>query len=250
MENKLHPTLCRIIELYYRTGLWNDGKSTQLSERIRLLIYQFNIFLFIFFLGTLAYLSESEIEKFFLMQVCLIMGVFLVKLNCIVREKNYILSALSRSILADSEKSDQHNRKKVFLIKLANAFIIFVFISSIFTAVLSCLPIFDGQKKLPFFITFPFWNCKYSEIIYWFAYAFVLFEIACVFVIILVTILIWYIMLTFSIEYEVLGDRLRSLGIKKGKGRELFKKCVSPGIRTSFLQDLIVLMKVHLDLFE
>lgn len=78
-------------------------------------------------------------------------------------------------------------------------------------AVVSCLPIFSDEMKLPLYITF---SCgwKYNAIIYWMTYIFLAWGLGLSFIFNTITVIIWYILFKYSIQYQILRYNFKNLG--------------------------------------
>lgn len=148
------------------------------------------------------------------------------------------------------ESTKQANKKIKKFINFVTLYLLMVVVGVVF-GIVSCLPLFSYEKKLPFFISFPF-NFNYSEIVYWIAYTFIALGGVCCVASNLITVIIWYIMLNYSVEYEVLENKLRNLGVNKTNKTTNVKltKNSRKSLQNSFQKDLVTLIKDHRYTYE
>lgn len=123
------------------------------------------------------------------------------------------------------------NRK----IGLINQFYFLYLFAIIFILHLISLPIFTGKNNiLPLFIRFNV-DSNYERVLYWIAYIHSSLTYLFGGIFSLSIVIIWYIFLNYSIEYKLLGQRLRSLGTATAK---------------TYQNDLIRLVKDHQELYR
>lgn len=127
-------------------------------------------------------------------------------------------------------------------------------ITSFILLLISTLPAFSNERRLPLVVWLPF-DWKDSHILFWIAYAFVVIGLTINIAVIIFTTIIWYLMLNCSIKYEVLGDQFRNMGAvtsvagKKSYISEAEKQKLDLEQRQEqqqlVLQELIRLIKNH-----
>lgn len=242
------PTICRIVKLFYQLRVWQDEKES--ASRKTKLFYLFLYFLFQVSIATCAFLSDDNSERTFLVVALVLSVVMLIKLTYTLLRKDEIFGFLYNPIFDKSTKD--RNELKLSLkitnfIRFVRAFLFIISVGCVFVNV-SCLPIFSSEKRLPLFIRFTL-TCKYSSIIYWLLYAFIAFIALFSLFSTLLSVLIWYVMFNYSIEYEVLGNKLRNL--RDITATKVLLKRDIPLVKQNILQhDLIGLIKDHRQLFE
>lgn len=227
LKVEANQTLCRIIKMFHLIGIWRKDEEKSASYTtdvvVRKLLYVLYYILFQIFLVTCALLSDSSTEKIFLTSIEIILSVVTIKLGHLLWNKDKIQAFLFDPIVAHSTDSDADNAafelvdkgiKKIM--KFVHWYLLMMGITFVFY-ILSVMPMLssnEDERKLPFFISFTLVG-KYSEFIYWIAYAFVISEIFFGFTCSLINVIIWYILFNYSLEYQLLGNEFRSLGRNK-----------------------------------
>lgn len=242
---EVNQTLCRIIEMFYRFGMWQNDDEYAFLKIGKKLFYILFWLLFLIFILTNAFLCDDMNESIFLVEI-VIMGVVMhVKLMYLLFKKEKILEFLYDPIVAHSTQDRLEWSKIKKFMKFTRIYFLTLAITYVANIAVQ-LPAFSNNNKLPFFVSFP-WQ---SEIIYWMAYAFVTLVFAYGIIINSITVLIWYIMLGYSIEYEALGDKFQNLGMKSvtNKIPQTISKSSSP--RNLIVKELIALIKHHQNLFK
>lgn len=216
---EIHSTFRRIIALLYEFGFWqNDEALTFCKVAISKWIYSFNMILFQIIIATCTmWISTDKNESIFLVQVELLALVMMVKLIFLLRNKAIILLFLSDTIVThnftDYEVFVQVKKKLRKFMKFVHAYIALMALIVV-VLIVSPLPMFSSDKKLPMFIVYSL-NWKYNEHIYWIIYIPLVLQIFIIFAINLLTVIIWYVMLNCSIKYQILGNKLMNLGVPK-----------------------------------
>lgn len=249
-ETNINQTFKRIIKFLYNVGIWSNNEESALRERARKLFYLIYFVLFLIFLAVCACVAEERNEFIFLWLIVLIVAVIALKLVYLLWRKNEILTFLLNSTEHRTWDANADNEKIKTFLKFVNGYIFMLIVAAVFYNT-TCLPMFSNEKRIPFFIRYTL-KWKHSEIIYWIAYVFVgtgiFYSNACN----LITSIIWYLMLNFGVEYEILGDKFRNLGIVSQqtiRAASTVGKSISDG-ENKCLLELIDLIKVHLNLFK
>lgn len=236
---QVDETIQKIMQIFYRIGLWQSEEESNYRKISRKFFYTFFGVLFPIFFAINAFLCDDRNESFFSLQIAIIVGVMYVKFQYLLFNKQEIIEFLfDPTVVRSIEYRDEYNqmrRKIEKFMKFVRPYCLMIYITAALLIV-SKLPILSSDKGLPLFISFS-WND--SEIVYWLAYLYVsllifLFDTAN-----LITVLIWYVMLNYSIEINLLGNKLRKLGVRK----EIIKD--SPTERSVYVDDLVVLIKDH-----
>lgn len=261
---KLDQTICQIFQLFHYVGLWQHDEESifrKFGKKFGVILFYT---LFLIFIATNAFISDDKNQSMYLIQATILVAVMLVKCLYLILKKDEILGFLNDSLLCPSIEGrieyDEVSGKVKKLTKFVRVY------NSIFavTAVLVIgvkLPFLSvGEKGLPMFISFSY---KDSEIIYWSAYLFVSLSIVLSFTLNIFSAIIWYIMLIYSIDYELLGNKFRKLGWRVDKvvdkGTKNIKKKSKEGVshkksktppKNTFVEDLNALIKEHRHLNE
>ncbi|XP_037049666.1 odorant receptor 94b-like [Bradysia coprophila] len=220
-------TFQQIIKIFYQIGIWQNDEESNFRKTGKKLFYTF-------------------------FEVVCINAVVYVKFLYLLFKKHEILAFLNDQFVVHAienrQEYEQTNEKLKKFVKFIRPYYLALFITVVLLIVTK-LPIFSADRGLPFFISFS-WND--SEIVYWLAYLFVSLSTLLYDIINLITILIWYMMLNYSIEYELLGNKLHGLGARRETIQPMVKnqKNIELQQRSMFVEDLIVVMKVHQNLKE
>lgn len=247
VQIEINATLSQIVKVFYQLGILRNEGESDFRKRCRKLYFLTYLVLFIILIITCAFVSDEKSESIFFLAIAIGATVVTVKAKFLLWKKEEFLEFLNLSVIVnsteDSEESEEINKKLRKFIKFAHVYLLIMSCGCIISIV-SCLPIFYSEKRLlPLFIHVSL-DWKYSNIIYWSTYAFIASALFYFVVFNLTTILIWYMMLKYSNEYEVIGNRLRKLGNKS------FQTQTKSQAQKLFLQDLIGLKKDHQKLYK
>lgn len=211
---------------------------------------QRNIFYLSFVISVLTgvFLSDDKNESIFLVAVSVAAVVIIVKLKYILCEQEDITKFIQNTgthLLEDEVYFLQITKKINFLMKFATFFTCTTFVG-ITPLFILYLPIFSVEKRLPLNIGFPF-DWRTSEIAYWIAYFYTIFNFMITIFCLLLNVIIWYLMINCAIKYETLGNQFR--GVSKTKATGERDKNISDAVM-SFTEKLIDLIKNHRNLQE
>ncbi|XP_037034389.1 odorant receptor 30a-like [Bradysia coprophila] len=241
-------TYQRIIKIFYHLGIWQLDDESEYRRIGKRLFYTFFGALLPIFFGANAHLCNDRNESIFSAEAAIINSVIYMKFLYLLFKKPEILAFLyDQTVVHSIENRDEYEQAS----KKIDKFISFVrpYCSAFFITapllIVSKLPIFSSDGGLPVFISLS-WND--SEIVFWLAYLFVSLSTLLYVVAYLFTPLIWYMMLNYSIEYELLGNKLRKLGV--GKKTAVKQNDLRLSQRSRFAEDLIVLVKANRTLTE
>ncbi|XP_037028720.1 odorant receptor 94a-like [Bradysia coprophila] len=253
----------QILRVFYLSGIWQSDKESNYRRMFKKFFYSFfGAWLPIFF-ATNAFRCVDRNESIHSAHIAVITVVVYMKCLYLLFKKQEILAFLNDPIIVhlneNREEYEQANRKIKKLMKFVRPYCLVIFITDVLLIVTK-LPIFSADKGLPFFISFT-WNV--SEIVYWLTYLFVSLSIVLYCVINFMTLLVWYIMLNYSVEYELLGNKLKTLGVTTVKDKNHDKNEKQKTIREKvlnqkssvpeskkFVKDLIVLVQAHRNVTE
>lgn len=247
---QVDETFQQIISKFYQIGIWQSDDESNIRKTGKKWFYTCFGSLYPIFILTNAFLCADRDESMFSVQLAIITAIVYVKFLYLLFKNQDILAFLNDPPVVHSNREEYEKASKMMkrFLKFVRPYIWMIFLTVILLIVIR-LPILSADKGLPLYISFS-WND--SEIIYWLAYSFLSLSSFLYFISNLVTPLIWYIMLRYSIEYGLLGNRLRNLGVekkiieKKGKNQKIFKLMQ----RSAYVEDLIVLIKAHRNLTE
>ncbi len=231
---KSHPIINHIIKVLQMFGVWQkDNESvylTMLKKTISLIIL---VSLFAS-LSSGVYISEDMNESIYLSAATVASALMVIKLVYVLskqKEVHKFLNEICVHSVVDVEEQD------AITVKLNNfarfGYInVFSMLLSILLFIILSLPFFSSEKRLPLNIGFPL-DWKNSAIGYWLAHTFVITAVILAMIVTFFTIIYWYIMFNCSIQYKLLGNRLRQFGSRK-----------------VVVEDLVHLIKTHRNIQE
>ncbi|KAJ6635258.1 hypothetical protein Bhyg_13843, partial [Pseudolycoriella hygida] len=117
----------------------------------------------------------------------------------------------------------------------------------VFLLIVPPLPVFSSERELPMFIVYSF-EWTYKDLMYWLIYSPLAVQIILMFVVNLLTVIIWYVMLNFSIKYQVLGNQLTNLGMPKYSDIDI--ATLPTPEDDLFYLELIASVEKHQNIFE
>ncbi len=237
---QVDPTLCRMMEIYRRVGIWrNENESDSRKSCMRILYFlQYFSFPVYNFVGAYnAYHNNDKNQLIFLSEIVLAALITWLKSSYILWRKDKISNFLYDPIVTHCTENVGESLIAKQKIRKFAAFIKFytLMISSIVIILLLMpLPMFlSDEKVLPLFI-----HCKlesiYDMVLFWIAYLCGSIGIALSAVYSSLMLFVWYILYNYSIEYKLLGHRFRS------------NDTTSPN---AYHQELIHLIRAHNKLF-
>lgn len=213
-EVKVDKTLCIVVALLYEFGVWRKDEEPYRRWIFRRTLFILQYISFLIYILTLAFRSDDDDEKLFLINVAIGIFVVIVKMFYLLFKKDEILTFFEDPIVAhcitnNDDAIEVNDKIKVFG-KLSQVYLSVILLATI-AVTFSPLPIFSGQKMLPFFVRFDS-ESEFDTILYYVSYVFVSFGAFASFVFNWMTLFIWYIMFNYSIEYKLVGNRFQRLG--------------------------------------
>lgn len=237
-----HKQIDRIISVFYFIGLWHGNRNVFCNWASKI----WHIVVYVYYpiallLGGL--ISDNETERVFLGVVGIVTVVLSVRFYYIIWKKDEIVGFIREigtfSMTDNGEFNEVNNNIKGFM-KFVS-YLEFVLLCAVIGLSIVSLPIFSNEKHLPFNIYFPL-DWKQSEVVYWIAYIFVMYEVVLSWMCTLFNVIVWYLMMSCATKYKLLGNKFRKMGFD---GRTLIS--VS-GKQDLFLEELIELIKDHQNL--
>lgn len=242
----VEKTLQVFIEIFHRIGFWWSDKESHSCEAVRKTFFAIFSALLPVFLATNIFLCKSWNDSIFSAQTFIQTAVIYVKCLYLLFKKQEIIAFLfDSSVVHQIERLDELdlvNGKLKRFTKFIRPYFMAISVTGVSVVVIN-FPIFSAEKRLPFFITYT-WND--SEIAYWLTYLLVSLSMVLLMIGNLFTTLIWYIMLNYSIEYELLGKKFRNLGVDDEKRAEKKEDGKLPP--KYYVHNLISLTKAHQNL--
>ncbi len=234
-------TLRRIIDIFGRIGIWRNGAESGVRKSCIRILYFLKFFSFLIYvlIGIYqAYLSADRSQLLFLVQVMITVAIVTIKLAYLLWRKDEILNFLyDPNVTHCIENRDEslEVNQKINKIAIFNKVYVLIFILTLFIVNVAVLPtVSRDEKLLPLFINFNV-KSEYDVIFYWMTFIYASGCLALCSLYTLIMLFIWYILFNYSIEYKLLGRRLKSLGTTTSN---------------TYQQELIHLIIAHNNLFE
>lgn len=231
---ELPPTITKISTFFQFIGFWPSDKRPACLKSSFKFFFAFCYALFTINVVLFAVLVDEVNDSIFMVQMAIIFGIICLK-SFYLLQKHDILTLLYDPIVTHSIEDRQEyvlfSNKVQQLMTFVHVYLIALLLTqgfhvsySIFQAIMS------DVKVLPLFMTFTWHD---SNILYWCTFVLTTVSIFFTVPVSLFTIFLWYIMFNYSIEYEILGGKMRKLG--RGMSRK----------QESFVDDLIALVKAQ-----
>lgn len=213
------------------------------------------IFLFIFYasfplsLGLGAFSSRDREEFVFSINTFITAVLQVVKLFFILCRWREILSFIKKVDLITIDYQDDYNEanKKfvIFMRFVQNLLLIFSVIMGFVHAFFGVLE----EKLLCCNIAFPL-DWKNDQTAYWLAFTYIFIETVVSTIIFLFDFIIWYMMLSFAVKYELLGNEFRRMGIVSPNKSEGLRKLSETEKQNLFCQDFYAAVESHQNIRE
>ncbi|XP_037032673.1 odorant receptor 94a-like [Bradysia coprophila] len=208
---QIDKVIQQTVSLLYYIGIWHRGDEPTAKELRTKFFYCIYYLMFLVSLVVGSVVSEKEDEAIFLVEASIAIAVLTVKLWYLIWKQKPILDLLNQiGVFSIRYEADVG----VFNVKLRQ-FRKFVLLVCVMATV-ACfevlfVPFVAKKKNLIFEIGFPL-DYKNSEIAFWIANSFILTECVLSMITTFFFILIWYLLLSCSLRYNLLGSELKKLG--------------------------------------
>lgn len=221
---QLDKRINQITSIFYRLGLWHREDEPTIKETRLKLFYSVYYLLLPTSSMAGALTSDNKNDCIFLVQVTMATAVLSVKLMYIIWRKKEILDLLNRNCVYSIEGHDQFNLVNNKLKILMKFTTIFISICWLFAACsVLVVPFFGCEKSLYLKVAFPL-DWRNNEVAYWITFAFVLTETVVTEISVLLGAIIWYLVLNCALRYQVLGHKIKNMGIIRREEEVAAKK--------------------------
>ncbi len=234
-------TLRRIIEIFGRIGIWRNGEESAVrksSIRILYFLQYLSFLIYILNAAYQAYLSADRSQFVFLVEVIIVVAILTVKLAYLLWRKDEILNLLyDPNVTHCIENRDEslEVNQNINKIVIFNKVYFLIMILTFFIDIIVVLPtVTRDERLLPLFIEFNL-ESEYDMILYWMTFLLISVCLALSVIYTFIMLFLWYILFNYSIEYKLLGRRLKALGTITSN---------------TYQQELIHLIRAHNNLFE
>lgn len=239
---EIHPLINKIIQLYYRVGLWYQGDVATRRELNVKLFYTIYMLLFVLSLAIGAILHENQNKSIYLAECACLASVSFCKFYILIWKQRKIEQMLNRVCVftvRDEENFAIFTQRLSALTNFGNAFL-FGSILCIFCE-FAVYPFLGSKKTLALEIAFPL-NWRKDEVSFWIANLFVLAANMSVFAAISFAVIITYLLMVCSLRYRLLGSDIKEMGERATKNILKREK------QRIYFRDLIVSIKEHLNI--
>lgn len=235
-----------MISYFHHIGLWRpkDDDKPSVKELGIKLFYCIWYTLYPISLIVGVFTGEKGDESIFLAEISDLITVLSVKMWILVWQQKEIRRLFNRICIFTIRNHDDFqfvNRKLNKFMRFVTGLFLSLSMSGVCIAV---VPFIGSERNIIFKIAFPLdWkNDEYA----FFAVNFFLFtQIIFTLTAYSFSIIIWYLMLNCSLRYEVLGNELKNLGVRK-----IVTKISSNESRKIFFRDLMTSIKSHQQIRE
>lgn len=242
LQKGIDPLIERLIGVYYALGIWDDGNESKMRDIIKNSVFVFCTFSYPLTLIGGGLESDELEDSIFLLTLGLTVAVLEFKGVWVFFNQNKILNLLNATCVPipnDKEFTDRVNNKLNILRKCCFAFVsVTIFLIFAITIVSSPLVF----HTLPYKIWFPL-NYRKSRTAHWIAHCFVFISEIYLGLVSFLSSIMWYVMLHCSIQYDILGHRLKHLD--PGCTFDGSKKVMQMEKRKSFESKMIECIQVH-----
>ncbi len=240
---EIPDTVHHLIGIFYRLGMWSDNDRFTFREFCRKLFYFIYFVSFVLSIALGAYSTDDQDECVFLIVVSVILGVQAYRMWYILWQKNGLLMLANQIGIYST-----YDRKEFIEIKnKLNILMTFVrcTLLAFIIAALSASVLFPitYERQLIFNIAFPF-DRDNSDVAFWMAAAYIGGGIFCAIVCAIITEMIWYLMLSMSFEYKILGNQIKHMGTSIRPNIPQLKVSVAAKQRL-FYEDFIVAIQLY-----
>ncbi len=212
--------ISQTLKTFYRFGLWDLKDETTFYQFGRKIIAYFFMMSFLTSLLSGAYLSTDNQESVFLLAVGIGNFVQVSRMFKLISGKSAILAFLhdlSSHSTSNNEEFIQINTKLKNVTKLSLGFLL---VGGMAVCCVAIIPLVSNEKIFVFNVAFPF-DYKNDSFSFWIAYLLVMGGSVYALISVVFVIIIWYLMFNCTIKYEILGNQLRGMGLRKD-GETLF----------------------------
>lgn len=231
---ELHNIIEIIIQFLNGLSLWHGEDKFTIKGIMMKSFCSIYYCLFVISLLIGSFTTDNRDESIFLIEMSIMTSVLLVKLCYMIWKKKEIFELLHRlgvHFIEDYPNFTEINEKINNLMKFVSIF----FCSGLFCGLSAALivPFIGSEKKL--FYNIPL-DWKNNEISFWIGFSFISIAVLLSAVAFLFSIITWYLLVNCAIKYEIIGCRVRNIGVPQLTNEEK---------ENIFAEDLIEIIRSH-----
>ncbi|XP_037039743.1 putative odorant receptor 71a [Bradysia coprophila] len=208
---RIHKVIDQMTSFFHRIGIWH-GEDKPTVGQIRLKsFYCIHYLFFITSTSIGAITKETVDESIFLAEVSIALTVLTIKIWMLIWKQKQIMRLLDRICvfsIRNNEEFEFFTDKVEKFIKFVNVFMCATIVGSLGN---SAFPFIGNERTIIVDFAFPM-DWKNSEIGFWMAYIFFVFENILTFLPFSFSVIIWYLLLHCSLRYKILLTEMRNMG--------------------------------------
>ncbi|XP_037027832.1 odorant receptor 94a-like [Bradysia coprophila] len=212
-STEIHKGITLLISLFYFIGIWHRGDRPTARELKTKIFYSIYHPLFIISIVVGGASGTKSIDAIiFLAETSLAVAVLTIKFWLLIWKQNEIRVLLNRVCEFTIRNDDDYvtyNAKLKGFIKFVMIFLVAVIVNAVLVSL--GVPIITSENSLFLEIGFPL-DWKNSEAALGIATIFILSELILSAIAINFSVIIWYLLLTCSLRYDVMGSELTNMG--------------------------------------
>lgn len=193
---------------------------------------------------------DDKTEVIFSVAMSILCFVHTIRLYYFLQNEDEIrrlICSLGFHSINDYQEFNRVNNKIKGFMKFATLYL-FTCISGTLFVIVTALPLFSNEKKLPFNLYVPF-DWKRNEITYWIAFLYIAYAMIFNGFYTLFNSVIWYLMMSCGLKYQTLSKEISDISVNDKKTLKKLNNSVAQE-KDFFLLELIVLVKKHQDLYK
>ncbi len=238
---EIPSTIHQLMTIFYRLGMWNRSDTTTFRDFCRKLFCSIHFVSFVLSVALGALSTDDTDECVFLTAVAVLLIVQAYRIWIILWDGSrfmLLIHQIGTHSTNDQEEFIRINKKLNVSMKFLRYFIFAIVFSLCFDCVL--FPFIT--KELTLNIAFPL-NWHNSDVAFCIASAYLGGGAFCSLMCCILTNIIWYLMLSFSFEYQLLGNQIRHMGTIKADAPQL--KVSLAAQQKLFFKDFIAAIQTY-----
>lgn len=215
-------SITHVYSIFHLVGLWRNKDGVA--------IYQ--VFFFVYFMMLIvsitvgSFITEDPDERVFQFVTTFIGIVQITRMHCLIWKEKKIKSLTRENGIYSTNDYEVYTRAVKKMNSMNTLARLFMSVMVLCLIAVALFPLVSNEKRLIYTIPFPV-DYTVSTGAFWMAYTFVttsfFWSIVCCFYVVVV----WYMMLNFTIKYEVPGSQFKYLGMAEAKERKVGRNNLS-----------------------
>lgn len=246
-EIELHSGVRKITSIFLFIGIWPQEIDSESLKKFKAYFLAALYTSFPIHFAVCAFFADDVTESVTSGLYALLESVASAKCFYLIFNREKILGFLNDPILShQTESKEEYDNYSKKINRFVNFIRLYLSVMSVSLIANNIYNLTSDDDLLPLGLTFPREN---HEIGYWVQYACITVSCAMCCISNFSNIIIWYVMLNYSIEYELLGSKFRKLGVKSEEDEKVFSQkkptTITSSLGSTYLDDLLGLVKDH-----